>query len=123
MLFVWITSVAMGQINTEKLRVADDRKGLSSLVKIGTTFKSGNVTLLDTQGSVRLQYKSKKSLTFLVADGQYAGQKTYATSKLNPELSIFDEEARYANRLMSHVRHTQNISPIIGLEVFTQQKY
>ena len=92
--FFLFSSVTWAQVNTEKTRQGENKLGFSGSLKLGSTYKSGNVTLLDLKGASRLQYKTQKNTSYIVFNGQYSAKRTASDYISAPNSTVFDEEAR-----------------------------
>ena len=87
---------------------------------LGTTFRTGNISLIDLRGTARVQYKTEKNLTFLVANGQFAAKRTFTDYTNSPEIKLLSEEARYANKYLAHLRNSYTLKDRVSVEVFSQ---
>lgn len=118
--FLYFSAVALAQVNTEKTREGENKLGFSGSFKFGSTYKSGNVTLLDLKGVSRLQYKTEKNISYVVFNGQYSAKRTASDYISAPNSSVLDEDARYANNFIAHLRNSYSLSGPFSLELFSQ---
>jgi len=104
--FVDITSLN-AQVNTERMRIGSDHKGLSGFFDINLRVKSGNVEIFDTGSGLRLGYSGNRFMTFIVSNIQYATKKSKT----------------FINRGFTHIRYNRNFHPRCTFEVFTQYEF
>lgn len=96
--------LASAQVNTESVRDAGDREGLSGRVEASVTGSTGNTVGMLASGSGRIQLRAGRHLTFLYATGDY--------TRLNHETLIA--------RSMSHARYNYELVARMWAEAFTQ---
>jgi hypothetical protein len=95
------------QVNTERLRLADDTAGLSGDARGDLTVRTGSVSLVLLGLGGRIDVATGRTLTFLVGSGNVGWQ----------------DGRRFSNEGLAHLRHSRAIGPSLRAEGFTQLDY
>jgi hypothetical protein len=115
--------LAQAQVNIEKLRAGPTEDGISGSVSLATAFSSGNIDFADFGLGSFVAHKTGKHTTFLVTNGRFAAKRTQSDYLVEPDISLWDEEAHYSYNALSHLRTTYALSEKLTLEAYTQYEF
>ena len=118
-----VPSVAMAQVNVEKLRSGGIDDGFSGSAGLTSAFSTGNIQLADIGLSASKAYKREHHNIFSVLNGRFAAKRTQSDLQADPETGLWDKDARFANALMAHLRYNYSLSDGIWMEVFGQYEF
>lgn len=120
-------SLALAQVNTEKLRLTPEGEGLTGSIALALTWGTGNVDKLDTGASVGVASRWGDNLAFAVITSQYAAKakrddrlEDFAAAE---ERNILHSDHRYTNKHLAAARYNRFFSPRVIGEVFGQAEY
>ncbi len=120
-------SLALAQVNTEKLRLTPDGEGLTGSVALSLTSGTGNVGKLDTSTSAGVASRWGDNLAFAVATSQYAAKEKredrLADYTSGEERSILHSDHRYAHKHLLAARYNRFFSERFIGEIFAQAEY
>ncbi len=71
-LLLLLTPAALAQVNTEKMRIAEDAEGLSVTAAADATFRTGNVEVLDLGLRGRLDLRTGNVASFLIGNVEFS---------------------------------------------------
>ena len=54
---------------------------------------------------------------------RFAAKRTQSDLKSDPDVGLWDKDARFANLMLQHIRYNYELTPALWLEVFTQYEY
>lgn len=110
-IFLFIPSITLSQINTEKLRI-DEKLGFSGNLSIGYGMAMGNSEYLSFTPAIRIDYNTKKYINFIAA--------TY--NRKQSELKL-DKVYLLAHKGFAHIRSARLINQFFSWEVFGQWEF
>ena len=119
----WLPSLAMAQVNVEKLRSNGTEDGFSGSANLTTAFTYGNIQFADFGLSANEEFKSKKHTAFWIMNTRFAAKRTQADLEDDPSVGLWDKDARFANLMLQHIRYNFELSDALWLEVFIQYEY
>jgi len=117
------TSQAKATVNIEKYRLALEEDGAAGSVSLGITSKTGNVDYFETKLGGTAGYRQGRHLLLGVVSGTYAAKRTGSDRQDDPSGTLFDSEARYANKLLGALRYNYGLNDRLAGELFTQLQY
>ncbi|MBN2797940.1 MAG: DUF481 domain-containing protein [Deltaproteobacteria bacterium] len=118
-----LTCLAMGQVNTERLRLSPEGEGVTGSVTLALTGLTGNVDYFETAGSVGVAQRWGDNLLFGVITSKYATKRKRADRLAEPEGSLFDRDRRYTNAHLAAARYNRFFTEEVIGEVFVQAEY
>jgi len=116
-------SQAKATVNIEKYRLALAEDGAAGSVSLGITSKTGNVDYFETKLGGTAGYRQGRHLLLGVVSGTYAAKRTGGDRQDDPSGTLFDSEARYANKLLGALRYNYGFNDRLAGELFTQLQY
>lgn len=123
-LLLWcLPSLAMAQVNVEKLRSGGITDGFSGSAALSSAFSTGNIQLADFGLTASETYKRDRHTIFSVLNGRFAAKRTQSDLQADPDTGLWDKEARFANALMAHLRYNYSLGDGIWLEGFGQYEF
>lgn len=123
MLLLTTISAALAQVNVESARKTPEEDGVSGSVAVSLGLSTGNVLLVDGGLDARAQGRWNKDTAFVIAQGRMAAKRTAADRADNPQASVWDEEARFANQVLTHGRYNRELSKLLTWEVYAQVEF
>jgi hypothetical protein len=114
---------ARATVNIEKYRLALAEDGATGGLSLGIGSKTGNVDYFETSLSGTAGFRSGRSLLLAVVSGKYAAKRTGADRMEAPGGTLFESDARYANKLLGALRYNLDLSDRLAGEAFTQLEY
>ena len=124
-LILWwcVPSLAMAQVNVEKLRSDGIDDGFSGSAALSSAFSTGNIQLADFGLSASEAYKQQRHTIFSVLNGRFAAKRTQTDLQADPKTGLWDKEARFANALMAHLRYNYSLAEGVWMEFFGQYEF
>ena len=107
LLFTWLASPVLSQVNIEKYRRDEERPGFSWSIKLDLSVRSGNVDEIDIDIGGRGDYVRETSTTFVLT---------------RLELD-WREGQRKSNEALVHLRHVYRLRSWLRPEAFVQYDY
>ena len=114
---------ARATVNIEKYRLALADDGAAGGLSLGIGSKTGNVDTFETSLSGTAGLRRGRSLLLGVVSGKYAAKRTGDDRMEAPGGTLFDSDARYANKLLGALRYNLELSDRFAGELFTQLQY
>jgi hypothetical protein len=124
LILLWfVPSLALAQVNVEKVRSGGINEGFSGSAALSSAFSTGNIQLADIGLSASEAYKRGDHTVFSVLNGRFAAKRTQADLKDDPKTGLWDKDARFANAFMAHLRYNYALTEAVWLEVFAQYEF
>jgi hypothetical protein len=114
---------ASATVNIEKYRLALHEDGATAGIGLGVGAKSGNVETFETSLSGTAGFRRGRSLLLGVVSGTYAAKRTGDDRLEDPGGTLFQSDARYANKLLGALRYNYDLSERFAGELFTQLQH
>ena len=111
---------AQAQVNTEKYRPAEDGDGVGGGLTVGVGFQKGNVDLIDVGVEGGASWNRGDDHLFAVTSGRIAAKRTLSDYAESPDIDLMDEDARYSNKMLAHLRYNRDLKERLTWEVFGQ---
>lgn len=118
-----LPSLAMAQVNVEKLRSSGISDGFSGSAALSSAFSTGNIQLADVGLTASETYKQDSHTVFSVINGRFAAKRTQSDLKADPDTGLWDKDARFANALMAHLRYNYSLGNGLWIEGFGQYEF
>ena len=123
LLLCWLPTVAVAQVNVEKLRSNGVEDGLSGSANLSTAFTYGNIQFADFGLTANKEFKANKHTAFWIMSTRFAAKRTQSVLVADPKVGLWDKDARFANLMLQHLRYNYELTPSLWLEVFAQYEY
>ncbi len=113
----------LATVNIEKYRLSLEDDGATGSLSLGVTSKTGNVDTFETSLSGTAGARFAENFLLLVVSGKYAAKRTGDDRLESPSGSLFDPDARYANKLLGAARYNRDLHERWVWELFGQVEY
>jgi len=123
LLLLWIPGLTHAQVNVEKLRSEGIEDGLSGSIGLNAAFTGGNILFADFGTASHVEWKKNKDLIFWVLNSRFAAKRTQSDLLEEPSVSLWDEEAHFANLMLQHIRYNRRLADAWWWEAFTQYEF
>jgi hypothetical protein len=114
---------ALATVNIEKYRLALAEDGAAGGVTLSIGSKTGNVDTFETSLSGTAGFRHGPHLLLGVVAGTYTAKRTGDDRMEDPDGTLLDSDARYANKLLGALRYNRELSERLAGELFTQLQY
>ena len=123
LLLLWVPGLSHAQVNVEKLRSDTIEDGFSGSIGLNAAFTNGNIMFADFGTASHIEWKKEKDIVFYLFNSRFAAKRTQADLLEEPNVTLFDEEAHFANLMLQHVRYNRELADDWWWEVFAQYEF
>ena len=112
LLFFLFPYLVVAQVNTEKFRLDNNKKGFSGNITFGLNVTAGNSEYVNFEPSLRLNYNTTNFTNFIIS--------SYNRKQSNVKT---DKEYLLVHKGFTHIRSTRLLNMYVSIEVFGQFEF